>query len=202
MNKSEIFMDEMDEREEADQIHQEHEHQQHETGHAHSLTLVCVYEDVIKSPKDQIKWYFNKHRIRSALDDHRTAHMAGSTVSGGIKILNQNLIGGGGGGGDEETSTSHRQFSSSFSPNHHYTITQTLSDEQNSTVSTLTIHNFNLKYNYGRYRCQYKGLIKTVKIFPNHRNGMSTPTVNIFSLSIQLTSLILFFSREFYAAFV
>ena len=157
-------MDETSEHLTNDEIDQEQNSHQQNEENSRSVTLACIYEDVIKNPKDQIKWYFNKHRIRNALDDP-------STTQGPIKILNRidaDLV--------EHTTTN--QFSSSFSPNHHFTITQSLTEDKNNTLSTLTIRNFNIKYNYGRYRCQYKGLIKTVRIFPNHRNGILSSNLN------------------------
>lgn len=136
------------------------------------VTLVCIYDDIIKNPKDQIKWYFNKHRIRNALDESNAA-AAASSANLNIKILNRNPLDG---GDDATTAAGVNQFTStaSFTPNHHFTIIQSLTPEKNATQSTLLIHNFNLKYNFGRYRCQYRGLIKTVKIYPNHRNGIPT----------------------------
>ena len=32
------------------------------------MRLVCQYETISKSPNEQIRWYFNKYRIRSAAD--------------------------------------------------------------------------------------------------------------------------------------
>lgn len=155
MNKSEIFMEDIEEEATIE------DYNQVATSSSPSraaITLVCVYDDVIKNPKDQIKWYFNKHRIRSSLDDPHGNQ---------IKIMSRNPLV----EGDGSEAAGAGQFSSSFSPNHHFTITQSLSEDKNTTISSLTIHNFNLKYNYGRYRCQYKGLVKTVKIYPNHKNG-------------------------------
>jgi hypothetical protein len=132
------------------------------------VKLVCEYGDLIRNPKDQIKWYFNKHRIRNVNEETGAAAAgaaaalpaAATLLNSQIKILNS------------------LETPSSSSPhnvpvNHHFSIVQTLSHETNSTVSTLYIENFNLKYNFGRYRCQYRGLIKTVKIYPNVRNGKS-----------------------------
>ena len=162
LNKSEIYIEDIEE--EATFEDDYHVKNQHHEGHNHqvaastasraAITLICVYDDVIKNPKDQIKWYFNKHRIRSSLDDPHGNQ---------ITIMSRH---------PDSIDGMSDQFSSSFSPNHHFTITQSLSEDKNTTISSLTIHNFNLKYNYGRYRCQYKGLVKTVKIYPNHKNGI------------------------------
>lgn len=161
MNKSEIFIEDIEEEatiEDYQQVASSSSSSFSSPSRA-AITLVCVYDDVIKNPKDQIKWYFNKHRIRSSLDDPHGNQ---------IKIMSRNPLVEGDG---SDVSAGAGQFSSSFSPNHHFTITQSLSEDKNTTISSLIIHNFNLKYNYGRYRCQYKGLVKTVKIYPNHKNG-------------------------------
>lgn len=165
MNKSEIYIEDIEEEatlEEDYQVKNPDGNYQiatsagsSRTSSAAAITLVCVYDDVIKNPKDQIKWYFNKHRIRNSLDDAQHSQ---------IKIMSRNPVA-------ESAAAYDGQFSSSFSPNHHFTITQSLSENKNTTISSLNIHNFNLKYTYGRYRCQYKGLVKTVKIYPNHKNG-------------------------------
>lgn len=102
------------------------------------VELKCKYDDLITNPNDQIKWYFNKHRIRNGL-----------SIDG-----------------------SHANVKGDQTPNHQFTVVQTLSHGTNSTISTLFIHNFNIKYNYGKYKCQFKGLTRPFKIFSNFRNGL------------------------------
>ena len=53
----------------------------------------------------------------------------------------------------------------------HYSIVQSTSYERNESISTLIIHNFNIKHHAGRYKCQYKGLVKTVKLNPFSKYG-------------------------------
>lgn len=206
MNKSEIYLEDLEGETSNSAEDQQQQQQYQQINHHHnfddfssqpstssssslprSVTLVCVYDDVIKSPKDQIKWYFNKHRIRNSLDEQ----------GGQIKILSGSppmMENAAAQQQQDDQLVPVGQFSSSFSPNHHFTITQSLGSGDggnNVTVSSLTIHNFNLKYNYGRYRCQYKGLVKTVKIYPNHKNG-EINRFNLFFKSYKIFNNFLF----------
>jgi hypothetical protein len=55
--------------------------------------------------------------------------------------------------------------------NHHFTIVQKISFDTNTTVSILHIHNFNSKFNTGKYKCQYKGLSRAVRVYPMTKSG-------------------------------
>ncbi|CAF0840695.1 unnamed protein product, partial [Brachionus calyciflorus] len=126
------------------------------------LILVCKYDDILSmSQSDQIKWYFNRHRIR--------------TIS-------------------QKENQSDINESEKQNANHHqYTILQNVDHTTNSTQSKLIIHNFDSKINYGKYRCAYKGLIKTVRVHTtsssnsnSHKNDVnSRQTIELGMMSLE-----------------
>ena len=117
---------------------------------ANTFTLVCKFDDALTNPNDQIKWYFNKFRIKSTIDP---------TNDGLIKKEHV------------ETTKNQLHSTTSLTSNHHFVIVQKVSFDTNTTLSILNIQNFNSKYNTGKYKCQYKGLSRTVRVYPNTRNG-------------------------------
>lgn len=123
-----------------------------------TITLVCKYEDLLSNPNDQIKWFFNKNRIKSQQEANKN-----------IKVLNYN--------GKSSTNTNNaggvniNDHNHYYFVNSHFSIAQTYSYEKNETYSTLTISNFNYKYHFGKYKCQYRGLVRSVKIYPLMKNG-------------------------------
>lgn len=144
-----------------------------------TFTLVCKYDDVLINTNEQIKWYFNKFRIKS----DSPATQSSPQISRFVKDEN------GGGSSDENTISAasfkmkqqqnqpHNTISStsmtSLTSNHHFTIIQRVSLDTNTTTSILLIHNFNSKYNTGKYKCQYKGISKTVRVYPGTRQSES-----------------------------
>jgi hypothetical protein len=119
------------------------------TAKHNTFSLACKYDDLLTNPNDQIKWYFNKFRIKSTVE-----------TSGGLIMKT----------GDAGEESRNKQQSASAS-NHHFTIVQKISFDTNTTVSILHIHNFNSKFNTGKYKCQYKGLSRTVRVYPMTKNG-------------------------------
>jgi hypothetical protein len=110
-----------------------------------TFTLVCSYDDVLTNLNDQMKWYFNKMRLKS-------------TLGPASALANTQL--------PEENS-----IRTSLQSQHHYTIIQKVSFDTNTTTSILHVHNFNSEVNAGKYKCQYKGLSKSVRVFSHSKEG-------------------------------
>ena len=108
----------------------------------------------MSSPNDQIKWYFNKHRIN------------GKHLRKRLNSVNEkphtNVD-------DREQNQSHPQ-QHIVSHTNHFKIIHNVSHSTNETMSTLLIHDFSDRHNFGKYKCAYRGLVKTVKLLPA-RNG-------------------------------
>jgi hypothetical protein len=159
LNKSEIFFDAK-----RYSNHLQH-HSKYQTQKQKPVVLVCKYDDIIENSKDQIKWYFNRQRIKNSLDKRRQI---------GLLLKNRKNL--------RSTSTTplfkdhldeHQEDENVFTDSHNYfTVIQTTSFERNETISSLYIHDFNPKFHSGKYKCQYKGITKTVRITSNlSKNG-------------------------------
>jgi hypothetical protein len=141
MNKSETLVY-FDQQQEANQHHE-------------TARLVCKYNDLITNPAENIKWYLNKNKIKSANDLSQ------------IKVLAPN-------GANHEA---HRQMNTEYANGNrqpgagqHFTVVQTVAHDTNTTTSTLYINNLS-KSHLGRYRCQYRGLYKTVRLYTLNGKG-------------------------------
>lgn len=168
------------------------------TNDAETLKLVCKYDDLLIFNQDssinnelsqqqdieqnQIKWYFNKIRIRpltitfdsseSSLAaqlnesmDHRGGVGAGSVVDPSIKSHFQQQQ-------QQQTNNDDVSLMNTFR------IVQTTVSDTNSTISTLYIKHFSMRHHLGKYKCQYKGLSKTVRLYApsataNHNHSKS-----------------------------
>jgi hypothetical protein len=145
MNKSELTFD-----------HNQNRHR--------PVVLVCKYGDIIVNPNEQIKWFFNKIRIKNNNNiNDKSKHLLAVDNN---QIFKTNVNSREEADLSSTTTTTHHP--NSFN---HYTIIQSISYERNESISTLIIHNFNIKHHAGRYKCQYKGLIKTVRLNPSFRSG-------------------------------
>lgn len=160
MNKSEIYFD-------AKRFANHLQHQnKYQTQKHKPVVLVCKYDDIIANSKDQIKWYFNRQRIKNSLDKRRQSGLPIKkrktlrSTSANPALLNEQL--------DE-----HQEDENIYTDSHNYfTVIQTTSFERNETISTLYIHDFNPKFHTGKYKCQYKGITKMVRITSNlTKNG-------------------------------
>lgn len=142
------------------------------------VVLVCKYSDLITNPNEQIKWFFNKIRIKSNND--RPKHL--------LESSNQIFKSDYANSTDQEASTTP-----SINSFNQYSIIQSVSYERNESISILVIHNFNIRHHGGRYKCQYKGLIKTVKLNPFSRNENSSNHLvykqSVYSVSSSSSSL-------------
>jgi hypothetical protein len=114
---------------------------------AKSISITCKYNDVLSNPNDQIKWYFNKHRINGK-------HLR--------KRINQ--------ANEKYHASIEENEQQTLLHTNHFKITHNVSHSANQTMSTLSIHDFSDRHNFGKYKCAYKGLVKTVKLWPI-RNG-------------------------------
>jgi hypothetical protein len=156
LNKSETLVD-------LGQPHHQHDESKNaERWRSTTTKLVCKYNDLITNPAENIKWYLNKNKIKSANDLSQ------------IKVLaapnNNNNINNG------ANYEAHRQLNAATNAaelayghkqptvGQHFTVVQTVAHDTNTTTSTLYINNLS-KSHLGRYRCQYKGLYKTVKLY-------------------------------------
>ena len=113
-----------------------------------TLSLKCKYGDLLNpllNPNDQIKWYFNKHRINNKNLKKR--------LNSNERHRNVNVE-------DQEHHEQHHLH------NNHFRIAHNLSYDRNETISTLFIRDFSDRHNFGKYKCVYKGLVKTVKVLP------------------------------------
>ena len=115
---------------------------------AKSISLTCKYNDILSNPNDQIKWYFNKHRIN------------GKHLRKRVNQVNEK---------NHASIEEHEQHTTVLHTNH-FKIIHNVSHSTNQTTSTLLIHDFSDRHNFGKYKCAYKGLVKTVKVWPI-RNG-------------------------------
>ena len=121
---------------------------------AKTISFSCKYNEVLSNPNDQIKWYFNKHRIngkhlRKRLNSANEKHHTSA----------------------DETEQNQPQLQQQGLPHtNHFKIIHNVSHTTNETMSTLLVHDFSDRHNFGKYKCAYKGLVKTVKLLPV-RNG-------------------------------
>lgn len=143
------------------------------------IRLVCKYDDVLAPSQDdsasehnQIKWFLNKMRIRPK---HRgEQQLTGSThlPTTLAKAPMVNLTDIVPTAASHSTSTTNVYSISNTSPSNaaelshsNFRIQQIVSHETNTTLSILSTRNFNLRSHLGKYKCQYKGLHKTVRLF-------------------------------------
>jgi len=144
-------------------------HNKYQSQKQKPVVLVCKYDDIIANPKDQIKWYFNRQRIKNSLDKRRHSSLSLKnkktlrSTSANPALSNELL--------DDQQEDDNIYIDS----HNYFTVIQTTSFERNETISTLYIHDFNPKFHTGKYKCQYKGIIKMVRITSNlNKNGKLT----------------------------
>lgn len=115
---------------------------------------------MILNPDDQIKWYFNKHRIRD------TPILENKDPFESLLLHRKDEI--------------IQNAKTLFGSKQQFSIKQKLHYDINSTTSTLIIMNFNIKINISKYKCEFKGLSKTIKIIA-FKNG----NLNIIHIKIK-----------------
>ena len=96
--------------------------------------------------------------------DHRGGVGAGSVVDPSIKSHFQQQ--------QQQTNNDDVSLMNTFR------IVQTTVSDTNSTISTLYIKHFSMRHHLGKYKCQYKGLSKTVRLYAssataNHNHNKS-----------------------------